>query len=74
MICKRHFVSKLRELKYDFKEQLHFQDRYRKRGGTHIIHVPRCDNLEDDWVRFTLRQAGLQREEIENFVRECHKK
>lgn len=70
MISKRRFVSKLRELKYDFKEQLHFQERYRKRGGTHVIHVPRCDYLEPEFVCSTLRQAGLNKEQIEEFLRD----
>ena len=71
MISKKRFVSKLRELGYDFKEQLHFQDRYRLRGGTHIIHVPRGDELEEIYVRFTLKQAGQATEQIDQFIRDA---
>ena len=65
MISRKLFVNKLRELGYQFKEQLHFQERYRLKGGTHIIHVPRTDKLEDDYVRSTLKQAGQSKDQIE---------
>ena len=71
MISKKRFVSKLRELGYDFKEQLHFQDRYRLRGGTHIIHVPRRDLLDEAYVHLALKQAGQTREQIEQFIRDA---
>ncbi len=71
MISKRRFVNKLRELNYDFKEQFHYQERYRLRGGTHIIHVPRKDLLDEEYVRITLRQAGQSRKQIEQFIVEA---
>lgn len=71
-ISKRHFVNKLKELKYTFKEQLHYQERYRLRGGTHIIHVPRKNLLDEDYVRLTLRQAGLTKDEVDRFIREAN--
>jgi hypothetical protein len=71
VISKRRFVSKLRELGYDFKEQLHYQERYRLRGGVHIIHVPRKDLLDEEYVRCVLRQARQTREQIERFVGEA---
>jgi hypothetical protein len=71
VISKKHFVNKLRDLNYQFKEQLHYQERYRLRGGTHIIHVPRCDLLEQSFVRSVLKQAGQTQKEIEAFIREA---
>ena len=71
MISKRHFVNKLKELGYSFKEQLHYQERYRLKGGTHIIHVPRRNTLEETYVRSTLKQAGQTKEQIEQFIREA---
>ena len=68
MICKRHFVHKLKDLGYVFKEQLHYQERFRLKGGTHIIHVPRRNMLDDEYVRGTLRQAGLPKKDIEQFI------
>jgi len=56
-------------LDYEFKEQLHFQERYRVRGGTHVIHVPRKDLLDPEYVRSALRQAGQDLEQIEEFIR-----
>ena len=71
MISKRHFVNKLKELGYQFKEQLHYQERFRKKGGTHIIHVPRKDLLDEAYVRSVLRQAGSSSQEIDVFVRDA---
>ncbi len=68
MISKKRFVNKLKELGYVFKEQLHYQERYRLRGGTHIIHVRRKDYLDEDYIRSTLKQAGQTREQIEQFL------
>ena len=68
MISKKHFVNKLKELGYVFKEQLHYQDRYRLKGGTHIIHVPRRDRLDELYVRSTLKQAGQTKDQIEQFI------
>ena len=69
MISKRHFVNKLKELGYVFKEQLHYQERYRLKGGTHIIHVPRRDNLDESYVCSTLKQAGQTKAQIDDFVK-----
>ena len=71
MISKRRFVSKLRELGYEFKEQLHFQERYRLKGGTHVIHVPRKNDLDIEFVCSTLKQAGQTKEQIDQFVRDA---
>ena len=72
MISKRHFVSKLKQLGYVFKEQLHYQDRFRLKGGTHIIHVPRRDTLEEDYVRLVLRQAGQTKPQIDEFIADAN--
>jgi hypothetical protein len=69
VISKKCFVNKLRELGYDFKEQLHYQERYRLRGGTHVIHVPRRDQLDEMYVSSTLKQAGQSKEQIEKFLK-----
>lgn len=71
MISKRRFVNKIQSLGYKFKEQLHYQERYRLRGGTHIIHVPRKDQLDEIYVRSTLKQAKLSNAEIEQFIGEA---
>ena len=72
MISRKHFVNKIRELGYEFKEQLHFQERYRKAGGTHIIHVPRKSKLDEVFVRNILRQAGLKPSEVEDYITAEH--
>jgi hypothetical protein len=71
VISKKRFVSKLREIGYEFKEQLHFQERFRKAGGTHVIHVPRRGTLTEEYVCSTLKQAGQSKSEIDKFLREA---
>jgi hypothetical protein len=71
VISKRRFVNKLIKLGYKFKEQLHYQERYRLKGGTHIIHVPRRDQLDEVYVRSVLKQAGQSPAEIEQFIGEA---
>jgi hypothetical protein len=71
VISQKRFVKKLRELNYEFKEQLHYQLRYRLKGGTHIIHIPRKDLLDEEILRSTLRQAKQSKEEIEKFIGEA---
>ena len=68
MISKKRFVNKLRELGYVFKEQLHFQERYRLEGGTHIIHIPRKSYLDEIYVCSILKQAGQTKEQIDKFL------
>jgi hypothetical protein len=71
VISKKHFVNLLKELGYVFKEQLHYQERYRRKGGTHIIHVPRRDKLDVLYVVSTLRQAGCTKSRIDSFIRDA---
>ncbi len=72
MISKRRFVNKLKELGYTFKEQLHYQERYRLKGGTHIIHIPRRDELDEAYVASALKQAGQKKEQIDQFIKEVN--
>jgi phage gp36-like protein len=71
VIRKSHFVNKLKELNYKFSEQLHYQEKWRQKGGTHIIHIPRKDVLDDEYVRHALRQAKVAKAEIDAFIRAC---
>ncbi len=64
MIDKHAFVNKLRELNYTFKSQRKRVDIWRKKGGTHMVSLPRCDKLAEDWVKSTLKQCGESDAEI----------
>ncbi len=72
VVEKRHFVNKLKELGYVFKDQLHYTEKYRLKGGTHLVHVPRKGKLDVEWVRSTLKQAGLLKADIEQFIRDAN--
>lgn len=72
MISKQHYIAKLRELGYTHDKQLHYQDRWRKRGGTHIVHIARRDWFESETVSNQLRQCGATSDDIDKFMAECH--
>lgn len=68
MVHRDHFINKVRGLKYTFKGRQKRTELYRKNNGTHYISVPLKDLLEDEYVRSTLHQAGLQESEIKSFL------
>jgi hypothetical protein len=68
MVHRAAFINKLHELRYTYKKQQLRTQLWRKRGGTHVIFVPSCDLLEDDWVTGVLRQAGVPEAEIRSFL------
>jgi len=51
MISTRCLVNKLRELGYTFKDRRHRVDLWRKEGGTHIVTLPRKNQLSEITVR-----------------------
>jgi len=68
MIHRDTYINKIRKMGYTYKTQQKRTDLWRKIGGIHFISVPRCDLLELDFVRSTLRQAGATTREIESFI------
>ncbi len=68
MIRRQTYINKLRDLGYTYKTHRKRTQLWRKVGGTHFIPVPKCDLLELDFVRSTLRQAGASKDEIESFI------
>ena len=68
MIHRSHFVNKLRLLDYTFKARQKRTELYRRKGGTHYVSVPLADLLEEEFVTFSLRQAGCTAEEIKAFL------
>jgi hypothetical protein len=68
MVHREAFINKIRELRYTYKSQQLRTQLWRKRGGTHVMFVPLCDLLEDDWVTGVLRQAGIPDPEIRSFI------
>jgi hypothetical protein len=71
VISRQQYLNKLRELDYTFKRQAKRVDLWRKRGGTHYIAVPQNNQLEDEFVTSSLRQAQCSPEEIRTFLAAC---
>jgi hypothetical protein len=68
MVHREAFINKIRELGYTYKSQQKRTQLYRKKGGTHRVFMPLADLLEDDFVKCSLRQAGLAPKDIESFL------
>ena len=68
MIPRDAFINKIRDLGYAYKDQLKRTYLYRKTGGTHCIYVKMSDLLDDEYVRNSLRQAGMLGPDIEQFI------
>lgn len=68
MVHRDSYINKIRELGYVYKSQQKRTQLYRKKGGTHRIFVPLCQLLEDEFIMCTLRQAGLNDEDIKTFM------
>jgi hypothetical protein len=71
MITREAFINKIRELGFVFKAQKKRVYLFRKKGGFSYVAVPKADLLEEDWVASSLRQAGLEEEEIKKFIGEA---
>lgn len=68
MIPRSHYINKIRELGYTFKERKKRIAIWRKQGGTHFISVPHTELLEEEFVISTLRQAGCNDDDIKALI------
>ncbi len=68
VIPRSHYINKIRDLNYTFKERKKRVELWRKRGSTHYISVPHTELLEEDFVISTLRQAGCADADIRAFI------
>lgn len=69
MVPRANFINKLRELKYEYKDQTDKTQEWKLKGGTNRVHIRRKqDPLSDEYVRQVLRQCGCSEIEIERFV------
>jgi len=71
VISKRHFINKLRQLGYGFKEKKKRAELWRKIGGIHCVWLPTTKELSEVYVRSTLNQCGLSKTDIEEFIRDA---
>jgi len=68
MIARDWFINKIRQLGFTFKGQQKRTYLWRQRGGFVYISIPKADLLEDEFVTSSLRHAGLNEEEIKQFI------
>lgn len=68
MVRRDALINKIRDLGYAFKSQQKRTYLWRQKNGTHYIHVPKADLLEDEFVTSVLRQAGVAEEDILSFL------
>lgn len=61
-------ISKLRELGYTFRQDAWRVQMFRHPVTMHVIQVRKRDDIDDDWVRSVLRQAGCSKDETERFI------
>jgi hypothetical protein len=71
LIPKEHLVNKIRMLGYRFQRKTDRVELYRHPVTMHRLAIPAKDSLDPDFVRATLYQAGMTKEQIEQFVGEC---
>lgn len=68
MTRRQTFISKIRELGYEYKTTQKRTYLYRRHGTTDYISVPMADLLVDEFVNHALRQAGLTETEVREFL------
>jgi hypothetical protein len=70
MVLRNTYINKIRDLGYTLNNETKRVHIFRKKGSTppHYIPVNKCDKLEDEFVRSTLRQAGVTPKDIETFM------
>jgi len=71
MIAKQRFINRIRQLGYSFNRKADRVEIYRRPTPMHFISVPRRNQLDEDWVRHALRQAGEAPNAIERFIADC---
>jgi hypothetical protein len=70
MVLRTTFVNKIKALGYSLNDETKRVYIFRKKGSNppHYITVHKCDKLEDEFVQNSLRQAGMERKDIEAFL------
>lgn len=69
---RERIIAKLRELGYKFKRDAWRVQIFRNPATMHLVQVRKRDDVDDDWVRSVLKQAGCSKEEIERFLGQCN--
>ncbi|MBI4229893.1 MAG: hypothetical protein HY608_03570 [Planctomycetes bacterium] len=67
-IPRDSFINKIRLLGYAFKRTHPRREMWRRSNPLHKMYVPRPQYLAEGDVRQMLRQAGVPKQEIDDFV------
>ncbi len=62
-------IAKLRELGYAFRQDGWRMQTFRHPSTLHSIQVRKRDDIDDDFVRSVLKQAGCSKDDIEKFIK-----
>lgn len=68
---REYVVNKLKELGYKFRRQAWRVQIWSHPQTRHQVQVRQKDDIDDDWVKSMLRQAGCPKEDIEQFFAAC---
>ncbi len=69
-VPRQQLINRLRALGFTFRKRTGRVELYRSVATTRRVEIVRKEMLDEDAVRLILRQAGLDREEIERFIGE----
>ena len=69
MIPRERLINKLRrDLKYEYSRETDKIQEYKKKGGTHRIHLRRKGDFSVEYARQVLGSCGCTEEEINRFI------
>jgi hypothetical protein len=70
MVRRDTYLNKIRALGYTLSGETKRVHIFRKKGSSppHYIPVRKCEKLEDEFVRSTLSQAGMNAMDIQSFM------
>ena len=68
-ISREQVVNRIGDAGFKYHSETKRVELYRKKGTQDYVVVPRHDLLPETSVRIILRQAGLEPEQIEEFIK-----
>lgn len=70
MIDRKPYLRKIREFGYRFARQQKRTALYRQANGVNYLTMPRTGPLDEIFVRESLLQIGVEREDVDKFLLE----
>lgn len=72
-VSRTQVIQRLREAGFVFKEKAKHAEMWRKRGSVERVFVNLREQFDEQMVTVTLSQAGLTRQQINEFLAACVK-